>query len=156
MTVIVRGAGRRDLDAIHALWVQLREAQAKADSRLALSADAETRAREHREVILADPRTRLFVAEEQGGVLGYLHAQVEANDPAYETPRFGVIVDVIVCEDRRREGIGARLLEAAKEWLRSAGVGEYRVAIPAASAAAARLFERDGAAPLATTLVRSL
>jgi GNAT superfamily N-acetyltransferase len=156
MTVIVRGAGRRDLDAIHELWLRLREAQAKADSRLALAADVEPRAREHREVILADPRTRFFVAEEQGRVLGYLHAQVEANDPAYETPRFGVIVDVIVCEDRRREGIGTRLLESAKEWLSSTGVNEYRVAIPAASADAAHLFERDGVAPLATTLVRSL
>jgi GNAT superfamily N-acetyltransferase len=156
MSVIVRGAGRRDLDAIHALWRELREAQAKADARLALAHDADTRAREHREIILADPRTRFFVAEEQGRVLGYLHAQVEANDPAYETQRFGVIVDLIVCEDRRREGVGTRLLEAAKEWLRSLGVSEYRVAIPAPSAAAARLFARDGAAPLATTLLGTL
>ncbi len=156
MNVIVRGAGRRDLDAIHALWLQLREAQAKADPRLALAAETETRAREHREAILADPRTRFFVAEEQGRVLGFLHAQVEANDPAYETARFGVIVDVIVREDRRREAIGTRLLEAAKEWLRSAGLTEYRVAIPAPFAESAGLFERDGAERLTTTLVGSL
>jgi GNAT superfamily N-acetyltransferase len=156
MSVIVRGAGRRDLDAIHELWVQLREAQAKADARLALSAEGRARAREHREVILADPRTRFFVAEEKGRVQGYLHAQVEANDPAYQTERYGVIVDVIVCEDRRSEGIGARLLEAAKDWLRSIGVSEYRVAIPAPARDATRLFERDGAKGLTTTLVRSL
>jgi hypothetical protein len=52
--------------------------------------------------------------------------------------------------------VGTRLLEAAKDWLRSLGVGEYRVAIPAPSAEAARLFESDGAAPLATTLVASV
>ncbi|MGH7341981.1 MAG: GNAT family N-acetyltransferase [Candidatus Rokuibacteriota bacterium] len=154
--MIVRGAGRRDLDAIHALWVQLREAQAKADPRFALSSEGPARAREHREIILADPRTRFFVAEEQGRVVGYLHAQVEANDPAYETQRYGVIVDVIVREDRRREGLGARLLEAAKEWLRSAGVHEYRAAIPAPSADATRLFAPDRAEPLATTLVGRL
>jgi GNAT superfamily N-acetyltransferase len=156
MSVIVRRAGRRDLDAIHALWRALREAAAKADPRFALAGDADARVRDHREIILADPRTRFFVAEEQGFVLGYLHAQVDANDPEYETTRFGTIVDVIVREDRRREGIAASLLESCKEWLRSLGVKEYRAAIPAHSPEAALLFERDGAAPLSATYTAAL
>jgi GNAT superfamily N-acetyltransferase len=156
MSVIVRRAGRRDLDAIHALWRALREAAAKADPRFALAGDADARVRDHREIILADPRTRFFVAEEQGFVLGYLHAQVDANDPEYETTRYGTIVDLIVREDRRREGIAKALLESAKEWLRSLGVKEYRAAIPAHSPEAALLFERDGAAPLSATYTAAL
>lgn len=151
MSVIVRRAGRRDLDAIHALWRALREAAAKADPRFALAGDADARVRDHREIILSDPRTRFFVAEEQGYVLGYLHAQVDANEPEYETTRFGTIVDLVVREDRRREGIARALLDSCKEWLRSLGVKEYRAAIPAHAPEAAFLFERDGAGPLSST-----
>ncbi len=151
MSVIVRRAGRRDLDAIHALWRALREAAAKADPRFALAGDADARVRDHREVILADPRTRFFVAEEQGRVLGYLHAQVDANSPEYETTRFGTIVDLIVREDRRREGVGLALVGACREWLHSVGVTELRVVVPAHAPEAAALLERDGATPLATT-----
>ncbi len=156
MSVIVRRAGRRDLDAIHALWRALREAAAKADPRFALAGDADARVRDHREVILADPRTRFFVAEEQGRVLGYLHAQVDANEPEYETTRFGTIVDLIVREDRRREGIAAALLDSCKEWLRSLGVTEYRAAIPVHAPGAQLLFQNLGATALATTLTAAL
>ena len=145
MIVLVRRAGRRDLEPIQSLWQSLRELQSKADSRLTPSKDAAQLVREHREVILADPRTAFFVAEEQGRILGYLHAQFDTNDPIYDPQKYGVIVDLVVNEDRRREGIGTRLLEYCKEWFVSQGLSEYRVSVPVQQPDAKRFFERRGA-----------
>ncbi len=156
MSVIVRTAGRRDLDAIHALWRELREEQAKADPRLALARESYAQAREHREVILADPRTRLLVAEEGGDVLGYLHAQVDQLDPVYALARVGTLVDVVVRPDQRRQGIGTRLLEACREWLRSLGLEELRVAVPAFADGAERFFQQAGGVRIASTLAATL
>lgn len=156
MSVLIRTAGRRDLDAIHALWRQLREDQAKADPRLALAHDAESRAREHREIVLADPRTRYFVAEEQGRIVGYLHAQVEGADPIYAQGKRGSIVDLVVLEDRRRAGIGARLLESSREWFRSLGLHELRIELPALAEEAQAFVRGAGAEPIAVVFAASL
>ena len=144
MGVLVRRAGRRDLEAIHGLWQQLRELEAKAGTGERLGIRAEDLAREHRELILADPRTAILVAEEQGRVLGYAHAQIETNDPVYLPERFGVLVDLIVCTDRRREKIGSRLFDGFREWLTSRGVGELRLHVPVNADEAQRFFESFG------------
>ncbi len=148
MSVLVRRAGRRDLERIQSLWQQLRELHAKVDPRLTPSKDAAQIAQEHREVILADPRTAFFVAEEKRKILGYLHAQIETNDPIYDPPRFGTIADLVLLDDRRNEGIGSRLLECCKEWFVSHGLSEYRVAVPMQQPDAQRFFARAGAPPL--------
>jgi GNAT superfamily N-acetyltransferase len=156
MSALVRRAGRRDLEAIHALWGRLREREAKLDARLAPSADADAVSREHREVILADPRTAFFVAEEQGKVIGYLHAQIDTNDPAYEPARYGTIVDLIVHEERRGEGTADALLESCLEWFRSHGLTQYRIDVPALNRDAQAFFEKQGADPLSITYVSTL
>jgi len=150
--VLARRAGRRDLDAIQARWLQLREAEAKDDPRLAPSKNAAQIAREHREVILADPRTAFFVAEERGEIVGYLHAQIEQGDPAYDAGSYGLVADLFVDAERRKQGIGRALLRCAAEWFASLGMREYRVRTPAAHPEARGFFERAGATALSTTL----
>jgi GNAT superfamily N-acetyltransferase len=152
MKVLVRRAGRRDLDPIHARWLRLREAEAKADARFAPSKNADQVARDHRELILADPRTAFFVAEERGELVGFLHAQIEQNDPSYEVERYGRIVDVYVDDTRRRQGVGSALLRCCVEWFASLGMPEYHVRTPIAHPDAATFFERAGASVVSITL----
>ncbi len=147
MAVVVRRAGRRDLEALQALWLDLREQQAKADPRLAAAAGAARRAEEHREVILSDRGSAFFVAEDQGELLGFLHAQITRNDPVFTPERYGEIVDLFVAEPHRSDGLDARLVEYAIEWFHSHNLPEYRVLAPVATPDAGRFFERQGAAP---------
>ncbi len=156
MPLLVRRAGRRDLGAIQSLWLRLREEQGKADPRLALGPNAARLEAEHREIVLADRRTAFFVAEDQGEVIAFLHAQIDPNDPAYTPERYGTIVDLFVASARRGQGIGSQLLEFCKDWLRASNVSEYRLSTPANSETARRFFERRGAAPLRVVQVASL
>jgi GNAT superfamily N-acetyltransferase len=149
--VLVRRAGRRDLDDIHERWLLLRERDAKIDARLSVAKGASDLAREHRQAILADPRTAFFVAEERGEIVGFLHAQIEANDPTYEVDRFGRLVDLYVDPARRRESVGQMLLEVCKEWFTSHGLREFRVVTPSAFPDAQGFFEHVGLTPLTTT-----
>jgi GNAT superfamily N-acetyltransferase len=152
MSVLSRRAGRRDLEAIQARWLELRESEAKSDARLAPSKNAAQITAEHREVILADRRTAFFVAEDWGDIVGYLHAQIEQDDPAYDTGSYGLIADLFVDLDRRNQGIGSALLRCAAEWFGSHGMREYRVRTPVSHPEARAFFERAGATELRTTL----
>ena len=115
---------------------------------LAPAAAAERLVAEHREVVLADPNTSFLVAEEQGEVLGFLHAQIEQGDPIYALERYGTIVDLFVLELRRGEGIGEQLLQSCLEWFRSLNLQEYRVSTPVHTPEAQRFLEKHGALPL--------
>ena len=156
MGFLIRVAGRRDLEAIQGLWLARREAQSKLDARFELAPKAAERAREHREIVLADPRTQFLVADDRGRLLGFAHAEVESNDPAFAPERFGVIADLWVVESRRREGIGRALLERSVEWFRSKGLAEYRLTLPeleiSQSAELSAFLERAGASRLVSTL----
>lgn len=156
MSVLIRRAGRRDLESIQVLWQSLREHQVKNDPRLTPSKDGAEIAREHREVILTDPRTGFFVAEEDGELIGFLHAQVDPNDPIYAPERFGTVVDLFVAEPARRRGVGSQLLDYCREWLDSHNLAELRVATPAGNDAARGFFEARGARPLTVLLAAPL
>ena len=136
--MLVRRAGRRDLESIHKLWLALRDEGAKADPRLALAPGAERLAEEHREVILADPRTGLFVAEERGDIVAFLLAQIEANDATHRVERYGLIVDIYVEPDWRGGGIAKQLVEYCRDWFQGQNVPEFRISVPDASPGAGR------------------
>ena len=89
-------------------------------------------------------------------MLGYLHAQVDQPDPVYALARVGTLVDVVVRPDQRRQGIGTRLLEACRDWLRSLGLEELRVAVPTFADGAERFFQQAGGVRIASTLAATL
>ncbi len=61
---------------------------------------------------------RLLLAVEGEYLYGYAHLRIAHDLIDTET---AVVVSVIVREDRRREGIGSRLIAAAETWARQSG-----------------------------------
>ena len=86
----------------------------------------------------------VFVAERGGEVLGYVFAGVEPRSWMELRDMAGFVHDVIVVEPARGQGIGARLVEAAAEWLVARGVPRVMLWTAEKNAAGQRLFERLG------------
>lgn len=63
-------------------------------------------------------KDRLFLAVEGEYLYGYAHLRIAHDLIDTDT---AVVVSVIVREDRRREGIGSRLIAAAETWARQSG-----------------------------------
>ena len=66
------------------------------------------------------PEARLFVAQQAGSVVGWIHVQTTYLldcDPRAE------IWGLVVAESMRGTGVGRRLVEAAEEWARSRRLG---------------------------------
>jgi len=67
---------------------------------------------------IANEKEDIFVAVEDDMLHGFIHV-VEGATPPYDcfVPQtFATIVDLYVRADRRRKGIGASLLDAARQW----------------------------------------
>lgn len=102
--MIVRDAGKDDLAAAHRLIEQLGY----------LVDPLEFQARFER--VLATPDHRIFVAEEDGRVVGVLHAFVR---PALEKSCDIVVQALVVEVDRRSAGVGEALMHEAERWAAS-------------------------------------
>lgn len=93
---------------------------------------------------LHDPDVVVFVAERNGGVIGYVFAGLEPLSWKELRDACGFIHDIAVEEPGRRLGAATALLDAAIEWLKSRGAPRVILWTADQNVGAHRLFERLG------------
>ncbi len=81
------------------------------------------RARERMEAVLGRDDQAIFVAEDSKGLVGWIHVLTALR---LTVDRFGEVVGLVVAQERREEGIGERLVEAAVGWARDNGLRSVR------------------------------
>jgi GNAT superfamily N-acetyltransferase len=87
--------------------------------------------------------SRIFVAEQNGALVGFCTAYLELN-----SVRFGQrcwVEDLAVDPQQRSRGVGSALLKAAQDWARSAGATHLELDSGLARVDAHRFYEREGA-----------
>jgi ribosomal protein S18 acetylase RimI-like enzyme len=93
---------------------------------------------------LEEEDAAVFVAEQQGAVIGYVFAALEPISWKDLREACGFIHDLAVDEAGRRSGVATALMAAAVDWLRSRGTPRVVLGTAEQNAAAQRLFERLG------------
>ncbi len=75
---------------------------------------------------LDDHNTRVFVAEHEGVLVGYvLGTIIDVTPDLFETLHSGFIADIYVSETARGQGVGRALVESMKVWFRSRSVTQF-------------------------------
>jgi GNAT superfamily N-acetyltransferase len=88
----------------------------------------------------------VFVAEHDGRLIGYvcLFGQVPPEGADEIARPHSYIADLYVCPDFRRQGVGARLLEEAEQFVRRLGVHRIELKVLAANRHARRFYRHHG------------
>jgi GNAT superfamily N-acetyltransferase len=114
-------------------------------------ADPEERERLRRYVLerLAAPDEEVLVAEERGGVAGFVHVLVREVAEATSVPfrrggREGWVHHIAVRPEARRRGVGRALLAAGRGWALGRGAQAVGLQVWAYNEAGRRFFEREG------------
>jgi GNAT superfamily N-acetyltransferase len=105
--------------------------------------------------LLADEACLLAVARDGDRVVGHLVGKLAEPDEML-LRRFAVLESMRVHPDHRGAGIGGRLVGHFLDWARDRGAEQASVSAFAANAAAQRLYQRHGFAPMTVTLRRPL
>lgn len=101
--------------------------------------------------IEAEPSSRVFVAEDDGGrVVGWLHIAARAQ---LTEESCAEVLGLVVDESARGAGVGAALLDAAEAWARTAGCAHLRVRSRVERERAHRFYQRAGFARVKTQAV---
>ena len=114
----IRMATLADLDSIESLWREMMDFHVVLDDYFTLAPEADTNHREYMAGLIQDEAKRVFIAEDDGLLLGYLMAEVCNYPPIYVHKSYGHIGAISVTESARRRGVGRQLLEIALEWFR--------------------------------------
>ena len=94
---------------------------------------------------LEDSHTQVFVAEEDGRIVGYvLGVIVDLVPEMFEQEAGGFLADIFVEEAYRGRGIGRALVEAMRNWFRDNGLNHYEWHVSAMNADALAFWEALG------------
>ena len=103
-----------------------------------------------------EPGACVFVAEQDGQVVGYVYAGLEPMSRKELRDAAGFIHDVAVAEPYRGRGLGEALVQRASDWLREQGAPRVLLWTAQRNAAAQRLFLRLGFRPTMIEMTREL
>jgi GNAT superfamily N-acetyltransferase len=127
--------------------VKLRRAREEDAATLAkLSAEfgystATNEMRDRLRALLPQDGHSVWVAEDETGVLGWLHARISHQ---VESPDYVEIAGLVVTETRRSQGVGAQLVGTAETWARAQGYSLIRLRSRFERERAHRFYERLG------------
>jgi ribosomal protein S18 acetylase RimI-like enzyme len=93
---------------------------------------------------LKDQDVVIFVAEQDGDVIGYVYAGLEPISWKELRDECGFIHDVVVDERGRRTGMATALIEKAVEWLRERGAPRVMLWTAEQNVGAQQLFAKLG------------
>ena len=146
MTVTIRPANAADAGAMGRLGAELVRTHHEFDAARFIAATPQTE-RGYGSYLgsqLENPDIVIFVAEDDGDVLGYTFAGVEGYDYMSLRGPAGVLHDIVVDPAHRGRGVGRALLDATLAELQRRGAPRVVLSTAERNEAAQRLFERAG------------
>ncbi len=157
----LRPARPDDYPALCALWKLTEDLHAGLLPGYFRRSPRPPRSREEVDKILRAPDELILVAEElepRPRTIGLVHIQIYDTPPVPSmVPRRRAHVEnLIVDAERRRRGVGRRLIAAASDWARRHGADELLLTVWEGNDAAVRFYESLGFGRVNTVLGRSI
>jgi GNAT superfamily N-acetyltransferase len=108
--------------------------------------------------IMRDDDAAIFVALTARQLLGLAEVYLRQDEPhpARVAYRYGYLQSLLVRDDFRQRGIGARLLDAAQRWAKEKGATEMRLETWEFAGGPQEFYEHNGYHTLRRTLAREL
>ena len=156
MSAIVRRARKEDARQVGALWLRLLEEQAALEARLDAADDASERWMNDFPHLVDDAQYRVFVAERDGDLVGFITACLWTPPPIFAGSQEVYINEIYVASEARRQRVGRRLVEAVKAWAVALPAERLRLSVLAANAEGRAFWERLHAQPLSVTFTVAL
>ena len=142
MRLLIREYHPADARAMGECVVALQEFERTMDPRLRRGEAMADAYCEHVHARCREADGRVFVAEQDGAVVGFVailgrETFTELDDPP---GTYALITDLVVLSPYRRTGIGRQLLERAEAFAMAAGARELRIGVLAQNVMAQRLY----------------
>ncbi|KUJ34864.1 GNAT family N-acetyltransferase [Streptomyces sp. NPDC093228] len=149
MSILVRDAERQDVPTLVRLRLANAERHVELDPTIYRVPDVEVVRRHFDEVLAADSKVLILVAELAGDVVGMAEVILLADPPAHQilAARRAAEIHTVVLDGHRGEGIGAALVSSAEHAAAERGVTIIYAGIFAPNEGAVRFYSSAGFGP---------
>lgn len=152
----IRRARRTDRERLEALWAQLLEEQSELDPRFEVAEDAHERWANDFPLWLEDGTRRIYVAEPEGVVVGFVNAHRWGPPPIYKDASEVYVDELYVAPEARRRGWGRQLVDAVRGWADELQADRLRIGMLVANEEGAAFWKAQHARPFYQTLTIEL
>ena len=153
---MIRRARKSDEDAVGLMWFDLLTMQGELDDRFAPSEDAKTRWKNDFPAWLDRLSRRVFVADIDGEVRGFVTAEQWAPPPIFDDKPGVYVNELYVNKAYRRKGIGTQLVGAVQDWAKEIGVHQVRAGVLVRNEEGAEFWRKMGGEALSQTFAISM
>ncbi len=141
---VVRPGRRDDAAAAAALWMRSAEEHTAYDPVYVTSPDAEKIMRRFLADLSSSAHSCLFVAEDDGEVVGFLSGEIREGSPAFSPKTWAAVEDIYVTHEYRSQGIGRALVDACGKWARGKGADGVSLQVAAGNERARKFYDELG------------
>jgi GNAT superfamily N-acetyltransferase len=137
---------RGDAGGVRACWIELQEFERTLDARVPPGSASVDR---YLDRLFAHCRAfdgRLFVAEREGQVLGFISvlAAMRSEEPDDDPTPYAYVADLVVLPDHRGGGLGRALLLRAERYARERGKASLRLRVKGGNQQARAFYATGG------------
>ncbi|MFA5106566.1 MAG: GNAT family N-acetyltransferase [Candidatus Micrarchaeia archaeon] len=101
-------------------------------------------------------KSAIFVAVNDGMIIGHLMMEIKRIPPVYEIDEEGFVDELFVQKEFRRLGIGTLLLEQGEKWARRKGMKQFSLHTNVKNAGARRAYAKFGLVEFMLKLIKPL
>ena len=152
--MIIRRAQSGDIPNLANLWIEFMDFHSDLDSSFVRSDDAANNWANYITSKLLENDIRIFVAESENTLVGYVVASIHEYPPIITLRRYGFITDIAVTALHRRKGIAHKLFQTAEQWLLSEGVPRIELKVDVVNDVSGAFWKNEGFALHTQTLIK--
>ena len=148
----------RDIPAISALLIEGDLAHQAFDRIAICHGEPQPVDREWLAGCIGDPDQRVLVARAAACVVGMVRVRLAYQDASrlMKPMTFAVVEEIVVCAEKRRTGVGRRLMDEVVAWARVAGAIRIQLGVYSRNEDARAFYRRLGYGELVHTLCLDL
>lgn len=120
--ITVRRMKASEIPRVAQLWREMMEYHISLDSRFELAVGSDEAYQEYLRSTMTGYDSAIFVAESDGKVVGYTIAMILSNPAVFALERYGFISEMGVDKRFQRRGVGRKMWEHARRWLKRRGI----------------------------------
>ena len=146
--IVIRDGSEDDLDDVVGLWKNMVDHHRKFSDYYTLTRNGRRNWSRYLREKFSEPSTKLIVAEEDGGLVGFMLCLLDPK-PIFRERTVGLISDTYVVEHRRRKGIMKEMLAVALRWFCKNRLRSAEINVSVANREAKEVWAQLGFKPFA-------
>ena len=152
----VEPMGRRYVEPVLKMWLDLLELTSKVNARYTLSSRAVSEQRKFFAKHADNPNTYCYVALAGDEPVGFVNGYLILPSKVFIQEEIGMLENLFVKDDYRRQGIGHQLVRVSYEWFDRFGIREVYVNVVPANETSFHFWSAMGFDVHKLTMARSL